>query len=161
MLWLQAQVVWFLFNVMNSSLKSIVGTGLKIWNLNSFGQDRINTVSLADIPRYFQEAQDWMKELTSTQRREQWHVIKVARAGPALVIYYPDVALGSLELSWRQAKASKEMVLPHITCREDILCHVLIHGRNAQIAISTAHISSYYCAGRIVLADCTLTFPGR
>lgn len=171
-LWPQAQVV--IFNMMGSSSKSIVGTGLKIWKLNNFGQDRINTVTLADISRDFQEAQDGMKELTSTQRREDWHVIKVARAGLALVICYSELALAVHCNVWdpwswadgevkfaQQTKADKEMVLPHITCKEDILCHVLIHGRNAQTAISTAHISSYCCAGGIVLADCTLTFPGR
>lgn len=42
---------------------------------------------MADVSRYLQEAQDWRKELTSTQRREYWHVIKVAKVGLALVIY--------------------------------------------------------------------------
>lgn len=71
----------------SSSLKPIVGTGLKILNQNSFGQDRINRVTLADVSGYLQEAQDWRKELTSTQRREYWHVIKVAKVGLALLIY--------------------------------------------------------------------------
>lgn len=159
---------------MSSSLKSIVGTGLMIWNLNSFDQDRINTVTLADVARYLQEAQDWMKELTSTQRREYWHVIQVARAGIALLIYYSELALAVYCNVWdpwrwvdgevqfpQQANANKEMILPHITWREDILCHRLIHSRIAQIATSTVHISSYCCAEGMVLADCTLTSPGR
>lgn len=150
---------------MSSSLKSIIGTELKIWNLN-----RINTVSLADVSRYLQEAQDWMKELTSTQRREYWHVIKVATAGLAFVIYCSELALAVYCKVWdpwswadgevqlpQQAKADKEMILPHITCREDILYHRLIYGRNAQIAISTVHISIYCCAEGIVLADCILS----
>lgn len=126
------------------------------------------------MARYLQEAQDWMKELTSTQRREYWHVIQVARAGLALVIYYSELALAVYCNVWdpwhwadrevqlpQQANANKEMILPHITCREDILCRRLIHSRNAQTATSTFHISSYCCAEGMALADCTLTFPGR
>ena len=57
-------------------------------------------------------------------------------------------------------KAKKEIILSHITC-SDVLCHKLIHGRNAQIAISTAHISSDRCGEEMVLVDCTLGSPGR
>jgi len=34
-----------------------------------------------------------MKELTSTQGKEYWHVMKVAKAGPTLVIYKSELAL--------------------------------------------------------------------
>ena len=50
-------------------------------------------VTLADVSRYLQKAQDGMKELTSTQRKECWHAMKVAKAGPALVIYQSELAL--------------------------------------------------------------------
>lgn len=41
-----------------------------------------------------------MKELTSTKKREYWHVIKVARAGLPLEIYYSELALAVYSNVW-------------------------------------------------------------
>lgn len=128
----------------------------------------VNTVILAAVFSYLQEAQDWTKKLTSTQRKEYWHVWKWPKK---------NLHLWSTSLNWlfaatfeilgveltvevcfpKQAhiKAKEEVTLSHITCT-DVLCHKLIYWRKVQIAFSTAHVSSDCCGEEIVLVDSTL-----